>query len=49
MRLITHNMLKCNVRGVKEGYPLQIESNQTDIIPSEFDPGNHSSFYIFEL
>ena len=25
MRLLTHNMLKCNKKGVTQGYPLQIE------------------------
>ena len=25
MRLITHNILKCNKKGVKNGYPLKIE------------------------
>ena len=25
MRLLTHNMLKCNKKGVSSGYPLQIE------------------------
>lgn len=31
MRLITHNMLKCNVRGVIEGYPLIIEPETIQI------------------
>jgi len=35
--VITHNMLKCNVRGVENGYPLIIESTQTDVIPCEFN------------
>ena len=25
MRLLTHNMLRCNAKGVTSGYPLQIE------------------------
>jgi len=37
MRLITHNMLKCNVRGVEKGYPLKIEAVETVIIEAEFD------------
>lgn len=37
MRLITHNMLKCNVRGVEKGYPLKIEALETVIIEAEFD------------
>ena len=38
MRLITHNMLKCNIRGVENGYPLRIEASSVEEIPSEFDP-----------
>ena len=40
-RLITHNMLQCNVRGVENGYPLIIEVEEVDgaieEIPSAFD------------
>ena len=28
MRLITHNILKCNKKGVKNGFPLKIEVSQ---------------------
>eukprot|EP01038_Epipyxis_sp_PR26KG_P004971 gene4971-6954_t len=40
MRLITHNMLKCNIKGLKEedGYPLQIAAEKIDIIQAEFNP-----------
>jgi len=37
MRLITHNMLKCNIRGVEDGYPLRIQAENIEIIESEFD------------
>lgn len=37
MRLITHNMLRCNVKGVENGYPLLIEADKVDIITSDFD------------
>ena len=37
MRLITHNMLKCNVRGVKNGYPLRIEAESIEEITSEYN------------
>ena len=40
MRLITHNMLKCNVRGVQKGYPLRIECEKLEIIPAEYNQGN---------
>ncbi|RYG69642.1 Trm112 family protein [archaeon] len=38
MRLITHNFLKCNIKGLDEaqGYPLRIECNEKEIIPSEY-------------
>jgi multifunctional methyltransferase subunit TRM112 len=39
MRLITHNMLKCNVKGVENGYPLRIEVEKTEILPSDYDAG----------
>mmetsp|Transcript_17913 Transcript_17913/g.17228 ORF Transcript_17913/g.17228 Transcript_17913/m.17228 type:complete len:125 (+) Transcript_17913:112-486(+) len=37
MRLITHNMLKCNIKGVENGYPLRIEVEKTEILPSDYD------------
>ncbi len=39
MRLITHNMLKCNIRGVEDGYPLKIEASNTEVIEADFDAG----------
>lgn len=39
MRLITHNMLQCNVKGVSHGYPLRLEDAVFDVIPMEFDAG----------
>ena len=30
-------MLKCNIRGVEEGYPLKIEANKIEEVESEFD------------
>jgi hypothetical protein len=32
-------MLKCNVKGVKNGYPLKIEVEKIEILPSEYDTG----------
>ena len=37
MRLLTHNMLRCNIRGIEDGYPLVIEAETVEEIPSEFD------------
>ena len=36
MRLITHNMLMCNKKGVKNGYPLKIEAEETKVIETEY-------------
>ncbi|CAM9342318.1 unnamed protein product [Phaeothamnion confervicola] len=38
MRLITHNMLRSNVRGVEQGYPLGIDAQKTEEREIEFDP-----------
>ena len=35
MRLITHNMLKCNVKGVNSGYPLKVLAEEVEIGESE--------------
>ena len=48
MRLITHNMLKCNIRGVTEGYPLILEADNIQIDESneeEFDKGYYHYHY----
>ena len=37
MRLVTHNMLKCNIRGVEDGYPLKISADKTEVIETPFD------------
>lgn len=37
MRLITHNMLQCNVKGVSGGYPLIIEPESIDVVDSAYD------------
>lgn len=28
MKLLTHNMLQCHIKGVKNGYPLKIEAEK---------------------
>ncbi|KAL0592014.1 hypothetical protein ABG067_000667 [Albugo candida] len=38
MRLVTHNMLICNKKGVTNGFPLRIEAEDIDVIESEFRP-----------
>jgi multifunctional methyltransferase subunit TRM112 len=37
MRLITHNMLQCNAKGVTNGYPLRIECSKSEVIESDFN------------
>ncbi len=41
MRLIAHNLLKCNTRELKEneGYPLIIRAESTEIIPMDYNEG----------
>lgn len=39
MRLTTHNMLKCNVKGIVTGYPLRIEVEKIEVLPSDYDAG----------
>ncbi|EWM29320.1 TRM112-like protein [Nannochloropsis gaditana] len=37
MRLITHNMLKSNVKGVINGFPLRIEAEKVEVKETEFN------------
>lgn len=37
MRLLTHNMLKSNIRGVVNGYPLKIEGTNIEEEPAEYN------------
>ncbi|GAB9463398.1 hypothetical protein Gpo141_00000860 [Globisporangium polare] len=36
MRLITHNMLMCNKKGVANGFPLRIEAAEVEVVACEF-------------
>lgn len=36
MRLITHNMLVCNKKGVENGFPLRIKPVEITVVESEF-------------
>ena len=40
MRIVAHNMLKCNVKGVNNGYPLKIVAESIENVESDqtFDP-----------
>jgi hypothetical protein len=39
MKLLTHNFLACNVKGVKNGYPLIIEAEKVEVREFDMDPG----------
>lgn len=39
MKLLTHNFLQCHIKGVKNAYPLKIESVKVDERDADFDPG----------
>ncbi|ETN17350.1 hypothetical protein PPTG_05172 [Phytophthora nicotianae INRA-310] len=36
MRLITHNLLVCNKKGVENGYPLAIEAEEVEVVACDF-------------
>lgn len=39
MKLLTHNMLACHIKGVKNGYPFKIEAEKVEEREADFDPG----------
>lgn len=39
MKLLTHNMLACHIKGVKNGFPFKIEATQVEEREADFDPG----------
>jgi multifunctional methyltransferase subunit TRM112 len=39
MKLLTHNMLTCHIKGVQNGYPLKIEAEQVETREADYDPG----------
>ena len=38
MRLLTHNMLSCNIKGVSNGFPLAIEATSVETKEAELNP-----------
>lgn len=38
MKLLTHNMLACTVKGVQHGYPLKIEAEEVVERQADYDP-----------
>lgn len=39
MKLLLHNFLQCHIKGVKNGYPLQIEAAKVTERDADYDPG----------
>jgi hypothetical protein len=39
MKLLTHNMLACHIKGVKNGFPFTIEAEQIEEREADYDPG----------
>lgn len=39
MKLLTHNMLACHIKGVKNNYPFKIEVEEVVEREADFDPG----------
>lgn len=37
MKLLTHNMLRCTVKGVQNGYPLKIEAEKYETQEAELN------------
>lgn len=37
MRLLTHNSLKCNKKGLSKGYPLQLQVDEMKVTESEYN------------
>jgi multifunctional methyltransferase subunit TRM112 len=38
MKLLTHNMLQCHIKGVKNGYPFKIEAEKVETQEVDYDP-----------
>lgn len=38
MKLLTHNMLQCHIKGVQNGYPFKIEAEKIEEHDMEYDP-----------
>ncbi|CAG9460865.1 unnamed protein product [Pedinophyceae sp. YPF-701] len=36
MKLLLHNLLECNIKGVENGYPLKIEARKVEVKEADF-------------
>ncbi len=39
MKLLTHNMLACHIKGVKNNFPLLIEAAKVEAQDADYNPG----------
>ena len=42
MKLLTHNMLSCHIKGVKNGYPFKIDPVKVSAVSTLFLAGIHT-------
>ena len=42
VKLVVHNMLQCNIRGVENRYPFKIEAFKVEEKEMEFKPGEEA-------
>jgi hypothetical protein len=38
MKLLTHNMLSCHIKGVQNGFPFKIEPEKVEEVDADYDP-----------
>lgn len=38
MKLLTHNMLSCHIKGVTNNFPFKIEATKIEEVDTDFDP-----------
>ncbi|PSC74830.1 multifunctional methyltransferase subunit TRM112 At1g22270 [Micractinium conductrix] len=38
MKLLTHNMLACHIKGVQNGFPFKIEAEKVEVQEADFEP-----------
>ena len=38
MKLLTHNLLECHIKGVTNKYPFKVEASQVETCECDFNP-----------
>ena len=46
MKLLTHNLLECHIKGVTKKYPFLVEAQQVEQTEVDFNPGERSLGYL---